>query len=177
MSFQTVGCYFWWYNRRRKLKHCRLVFLLKMRICCVLQHSLYQCWLFCRLQQTCMGSLRMLRQNQHRILKISLKLGYLCTNKSLCPVSFLDFTGFSLSETGIVPLRCLTDSKPVANTVLLNVALQFYVDNKCDNNTWKWIRMGSLNWEEMLSLHYFEAIAGFSVTFSQMFLKWQFLYV
>lgn len=43
------------------------------------------------------GALRMLRQNQHRILKISLKGGYLCTNKFLCPVSFLDFTAFSVS--------------------------------------------------------------------------------
>lgn len=28
-------CYcFWWHNRKEKLKHCVILFLLKMRICC-----------------------------------------------------------------------------------------------------------------------------------------------
>lgn len=64
-------------------------------------------------------------------------------HKFLCPVNFLDFTEFNVLEIGIVPLGCLTDSKPVTNAVLLNMALQLYVD-KCDNTS-KLVRMGSLN--------------------------------
>lgn len=113
----------------------------------------------------------MLRQNQHRILKISLKLGYLCTSKFLCPVSFLAFTVFSVSEVGILPQRCLTDSKPVTNAVLLNMALQPYVGNKGDNNTLKISKNGISKLRRYVVTALIRGYCWFYCSFSQMFLK------